>query len=213
MADPPTLARHALAAHGVPDRLAQHPDLLRLAAREAQADAQAEVARTEREPDWSAELMFSQHGSRYANMVSLALSLPLPWDRPQRQDRELAARLAQAQALRADREELAREHLAQTESWIAAWQAGLARLALLDRDRAPLAQQRIDSALAAYRGAQSPLTAVLGARRAALALQMERIALERQTVRLWARLEFLIPPEPPVVNTAATPIAPEGAPR
>lgn len=214
MADAPSLARHGLAPHSVADRLAQHPDLLRLAAGEAQAAAEADVARTEREPDWSAELMFSQRGSRYANMVSIGVSLPLPWDRLQRQDRELAARLAQAKALRAEREELARETLAQTEGWVEAWHAGLARLALIDRDRTQLAQQRIDAALAAYRGGQASLSAVLDARRAALALQMERIDVELQTARLWARLEFLIPQEP-LADAAATATATtlEGAAR
>jgi outer membrane protein TolC len=195
LAPAPSLAQQAFAAHSVPDRLAHHPELLRLAAGEAQADAQAAVARAERDPDWSAQLMYSVRGSRYSNMVSFGVSLPLPWDRPQRQDRELAARLAEAEALRAEREEMAREHLAQTESWIEAWRAGLARLTLIDRERAPLAQQRIDAALAAFRGGQSPLTAALEARRAALALQMERIDVELQTARLWARLEFLIPAE------------------
>lgn len=195
LADAPSLAQHGLDMDRLSDRLAQHPDLMLLAAGEAAAGAQAEVARAEREPDWSAELMFSQRGSRYANMVSIGVSLPLPWDRPQRQDRELAARLAQAEALRAEREERARELLAQTGSWIEAWRAGLARLALIDRDRTPLAQQRIDAALAAYRGGQLSLAAVLDARRAALALQMERIELELQTARLWARVEFLIPHE------------------
>jgi len=195
LAPAPSLAQQAFIAHSVPERLAHHPELLRLAAGEAQADAQAEVARAEREPDWSAQLMYSVRGSRYSNMVSVGVSLPLPWDRPQRQDRELAARLAEAEALRAEREEMAREHLAQTESWIEAWRAGLARLALIDRERTPLAQQRIDAALAAFRGGQSPLTAALEARRAALALQMERIEVELQTARLWARLEFLIPAE------------------
>lgn len=210
LAASPSLAQHALAERSVADRLAHHPELLRLAASEAQADAQAAVARAEREPDWSAELMFSQRGSRYTNMVSLGVSLPLPWDRPQRQDRELAARLLEADALRAEREELAREHLAQTESWIDAWRSGLAQLELIDRDRAPLAQQRIDAALAGYRGGQAPLSAALAARRAALALQMERIDLELRTARLWTRLEFLIPHEPtgPAIHTAL-----EGAPR
>ena len=101
LADAPSLARQSFAAHSVPERLAHHPELLRLAAGEAQADAQAEVARAEREPDWSAQLMYSVRGSRYSNMVSVGVSLPLPWDRPQRQDRELAARLAEAEALRA----------------------------------------------------------------------------------------------------------------
>ncbi|MCW5637005.1 MAG: TolC family protein [Rubrivivax sp.] len=193
LADAPALDRQAFAAHPAAERLAHHPDLVQLAAREAAAAADAAVARAEREPDWSAELMFSQRGTRYSNMVSVAVSLPLPWDRPQRQDRELAARLAQAEALRAEREELAREHLAQTETWIEAWRAGLARLALIDREREPLARQRIDAVLGAYRGGAAPLAAVLEARRAALALRMERIDVELETARLWARLEFLIP--------------------
>jgi cobalt-zinc-cadmium efflux system outer membrane protein len=210
LAESASLATHRFAAASAEARLAQHPDLLRLAAAEAQADAEAQVPRAEREPDWSAELVFSQRGARYADMVSISVSLPLPWDRPQRQDRELAARLAQAEALRNEREELAREQLAQVESWIDSWQAGLARLALVDRHRAPLAQQRIEAALAAYRGAQAPLSAVLGARRAALALQMERIDIELQTARLWARLEFLIPHD---TTTATAPAPRQGAPR
>ena len=38
--------------------------------------------------------MFSQRGSAYSNMVSLNVSVPLQWDQKNRQDRELAARLA-----------------------------------------------------------------------------------------------------------------------
>lgn len=210
LAESPSLAQHRLAATEVTENIARHPDLLRLAATEAQADAEADVARTEREPDWSAELMFSKRGARYADMVSIGVSLPLPWDRPQRQDRELAGRLAQAGALRAEREEQAREHLAQTESWIDAWRAGLARLALIDRDRSPLAQQRIDAALASFRGGQTSLSAVLDARRAALALRMERIDIELQTARLWSRLEFLIPHD---TTFTAIPASLQGAPR
>ena len=205
LAEAPPLERHAFVAHAVADRLDLHPDLLQLSAREAAATAEAAVARAEREPDWSAELMFSQRGSRYSNMVSVALSLPLPWDRPQRQDRELAARLAQAEALRAEREELAREHRSQTEAWIESWRAGLARLAWIDRDREPLLRQRIDAALGAYRGSGAPLATVLEARRAALALRMERIEVELETARLWARLEFLIPGPGPSNPTTTLP--------
>ena len=193
LADAPALGQAAWPTHAVLTRLDQHPQLQKLAADEAQALAAVAVARAEREPDWSAQLMFSQRGSRYSDMLTFAVSLPLPWDRPQRQDRELAARLAQAEALRAERDELAREHLALTESWVEAWQAGLARLALIDRERSPLALQRVDAALAAYRGGQSALDGVLQARRAALALQRERIDIELETAQLWARLAFLIP--------------------
>ena len=203
LAAPPALAEDAELLQRVAARLDAHPELLRLAASAAEAGAAAAVARAEREPDWSVELMFSQRGSSYSNMVSIGVSLPLPWDRPQRQDRELAARLVQADALRAEREELVRERRLETATGIEAWHAGLAQLALIDRERMPLAAQRIKAALAAFRGAQVPLSAVLEARRAALVLQTERIELELKTARLWARLAFLIPHEPtaPAVQT------------
>ncbi len=210
LAAPPAWAAQALGRHDVAALLAQHPALQRLSASAAEADAAAAVARAEREPDWSAELMFSQRGSRYSNMVSIGVSLPLPWDRPQRQDRELAARLAQAEAVRAEREELARELRLEVESWVEALRAGLAQLALIDRDRMPLAAQRIDASLAAFRSGQAPLSVVLEARRAALALQMERIDMELQAARLWARLAFLIPQEPTVT---AVQTSTEGTPR
>ncbi|ODV09292.1 MAG: hypothetical protein ABT20_11420 [Rubrivivax sp. SCN 70-15] len=193
LADAPPLDRHALVDRPPATLLALHPGLAQLAAREAVADSAVAVARAEREPDWSAELMFSQRGSRYSNMVSIGVSLPLPWDRPQRQDRELAARLAQSEALRAERTELEREIVALVDGWADRWRAGLQQLALIDREREPLARQRVETALAAYRGGAAPLGTVLDARRAALALRMERIDVELDTARTWARLDTLLP--------------------
>ena len=186
-------------------RQQQHPDLAVLRASESAAEADAELARQERQPDWSVELMFSQRRPRYANMVSLAVSVPLLWDRAQRQDRELAARLARVDEWRAEREERARETLAETARWQVAWRAGLAQLALLDQERLPLARQRVQLALAAYRGGSFRLADVLAERRAALALEMERIDLQLSTARLWAQLEYLLPSGMPQAAAAAAP--------
>ncbi len=193
LAAAPALEIHALVGRPVADGLERHPELTLLAAREAAAEAEASIARAEREHDWSAEVMFSQRGARYSNMVTVAVSLPLAWNRPLSQDRELAARIERAAALHAEREELARSLLAQTESWLESWRAGLARLQLIDAQRTPLVRQRIDAALGAYRGGNAALASVLAARRAALALQVDRIDVELQTARLWTRLEFLVP--------------------
>lgn len=194
-------------------RQQQHPDLAVLRASESAAEADAELARQERQPDWSVELMFSQRRPRYANMVSLAVSVPLQWDRAQRQDRELAARLARVDELRAEREERARETLAETERWQVAWRAGLAQLALLDQERLPLARQRVQLTLAAYRGGSARLADVLAERRAALAVEMERIDLQLTTARLWAQLEYLLP-EPADLShsTAAAAVDASAAP-
>ncbi|WP_332745982.1 TolC family protein [Hydrogenophaga sp.] len=172
------------------DRL---PDLAALQAREAVARAEAEVARQELQPDWSTEIMFSQRGSQFSNMVSIGVSVPLQWDKPQRQQRELAARLSRVNELEAEREERTRERALQVQRWRQEWQAGLDRLAFLDAQRQPLAARRVDAALAAYRGGREGLGAVLQARRDALNLALECLALERDTAGLWAQLEYLFP--------------------
>ena len=119
LGDAPALTSLALSANGFAPQLQQHPDLALASARLATAEADAELARQDRQPDWSGELMFSHRRPRFDNMVSLAVSVPLQWDRPQRQDRVLAARLARVDEVQADREERAREALAETERWLA----------------------------------------------------------------------------------------------
>lgn len=189
LADPPPM-RSSPVPVDTPDRL---PDLNALQAREAVARAEAEVARQELKTDWSAEIMFSQRGSQFSNMVSIGVSVPLQWDKPQRQQRELAARLARVNELEAEREEQTRERVLQVQRWQQAWRSGLDRLAFLDAQRQPLAAQRVDAALAGYRGGREGLGPVLQARRDALNLALERLALERETAGLWAQLEYLIP--------------------
>ncbi len=192
LADPPPMWQ-TTAAVGEADPWRNLPDLVALRAREAVARAEAEVARQELKPDWSAEIMFSQRGSPFSNMVSIGVSVPLQWDKPQRQQRELAARLARVNELEAERDERTRERVLQVQRWHQDWRAGLDRLAYLDTQRQPLATQRVDVALAAYRGGRESLGAVLQARRDALNLALERLALERDTAGLWAQLEYLMP--------------------
>ena len=192
LADPPSM-RQTPPAVGEADPLRHLPDLVALQAREAVARAEAEVARQELKPDWSAEIMFSQRGSAFSNMVSIGVSVPLQWDRPQRQQRELAARLARVNELEAEREEQTRERALQVQRWQQDWRAGLERLAHLDAQRQPLAAQRVEVALAAYRGGREGLGAVLQVRRDALNLALERLMLERETAGLWAQLEYLFP--------------------
>jgi outer membrane protein TolC len=195
LADPPPMWQ-TTAAVGEADPLRNLPDLVALQAREAVARAEAELASQELKPDWSVEIMFSQRGSAFSNMLSIGVSVPLQWDRPQRQQRELAARLARVNELEAEREEQTRGRVLQVQRWREDWRAGLDRLAYLGAQRRPLAMQRVDAALAAYRGGREGLGPVLQARRDALNLALERLALERDTAGLWAQLEYLIPDSP-----------------
>ena len=196
--DPLPISSSSLDAQPLAAALDQHIALRAMQARVEAARANAEVMRLEREPDWSVELMLSKRGPQYSDMMSVGLSVPLTWDRPQRQDRELAASLAQADALEAELNEARRERMLDIERQRQGWRAALAQLQLIDRDRLPLAQQRVEAVLAAYRSGTTPLTSVLEARQAALMLAIERIDIELQAARLWAALEFLIQNSSPV---------------
>ncbi len=128
-------------------------------------------------------------------MVSVNLSVPLQWDRKNRQDRELASRLALVEQLRAQREEAAREQLAETRAWWQQWQSNRERLAQYDAALIPLAAERTRAAIAAYRGGSASLASVLEGRRVEIDTRLERLRLEMETAALWAQLEYLIPAE------------------
>jgi outer membrane protein TolC len=174
------------------NQLAGHPEIVLMSKQEEMAQADAEIARANKQADWSAEFMVS-HRPSYSNMVSFNVSVPLQWDQHDRQDRDLAAKLAIADQMRAQREEATREHLAQTQTTLQAWQSGRERLARYDSTLIPLAAERTQATLAAYRGGTAPLNAVLEARRMDIDTRMERLRLEMETARLWAQLNFLIP--------------------
>lgn len=192
LAEPQSMWQTAPAVDGA-DLLRMLPDLTVLQAREAVARAEVDVAHQELKPDWTAEIMYSQRGTAFSNMVSLGVSVPLQWNQAQRQQRTFAARVTRVNELAAEREEKTRARALQVQRWHHDWRAGLDQLAHLDAQRQPLATQRVDAALAAYRGGREGLGPALQARRDALNLALERLALERDTAGLWAQLEYLIP--------------------
>jgi outer membrane protein TolC len=192
---PPDLTNvrhHSIAADGV---FAQHPQIAMMLRQEQVAQAEVDIAQSNKTADWTVELMLSQRGPSFPNMVSLNVSVPLQWDQPNRQDREVAAKLAQLEQMRAQREEATREHLAETRAWLQEWHSNQERLAHYDKTLQPLAGERTRAALAAYRGGGGPLQAVLEARRMEIETRMERLRMEMETAGLWAQLESLIPTE------------------
>ena len=165
-----------------------------LAGQEAMARAEADIARRNQRPDWSVELMLSQRGPAYSNMVSVNVSIPLQLNQSNLQDRELAAKLAVVAQLRAQRDEAAREHLAQIQAWRLEWQGDRDRLAHFEATLIPLATERTRAALATYRGGGGALAAVLDARRSEIETRMDRLRLEMDAAGRWAQLEYLVPP-------------------
>ena len=194
LAAPPAMADLGEAA-GLETRLAHHPQVALLQKQEEVAQAEAEIAKSNKHADWSVDLSYSQRGSAYSNFVSLSVSIPLQWDQANRQDREVAAKLALAEQFRAQREEATREHAADVRAWQQQWQSGRERLALYDSALIPLAGERTRAAIAAYRGGGGPLAGVLDARRMEIETRLDKLRLELETASLWAQLEYLVAPD------------------
>jgi outer membrane protein TolC len=173
--------------------VASQPEVRLVRAQEAVAAVDADLARAAKQPDWSAELTYALRGSPYSNMVSLMVAIDLPWSPGTRQDREHAARLKELDAARAMREDVQRMRSAEVESMLAEWESARAQAERIRAEMLPLAAQRREAALAAYRGGTGTLAGVLEARRAELDARLAFIQQEQAAAKAWAWLRFVTP--------------------
>jgi len=173
--------------------IVHHPELAVLAKKEDIAAAEVRVAQANKKADWSVEVVYSQRGPAYSNMITVGVSVPLQWDQRNRQDREIAAKLAMLDQARAEREDMVRSHTAEVRAMIAEWENNRERRTRYERELLPLATERTQATLGAYRGAKAAITDVLLARRNEVDVRMQALQLEMDTARLWAQLNFLVP--------------------
>jgi outer membrane protein TolC len=193
LAAPPAIDKIRLNHAALDTELENHPDITALGKQAEIAVTEAKIAQASSSPDWSVEVAYQQRGPAYSNMVSIGVAVPLPWDRGNRQDREVASKLAMAEQARAQREEMLRAHVAEVRAMIAEWENGRERLTRYERDLIPLAGERAKAALAGYQGGKASVTDLLLARRNETEVRMQAVQLEMDTARVWAQLNFLVP--------------------
>lgn len=174
-------------------QLVHHPQIATLTKQVEIAATEAKLARANKKADWSLEAAYQQRGSAFSNMISIGVSIPLQWDQKNRQDRELAAKLAMADQAEAQREDALRAHIAEVRAMIHEWENSRERRARYERELLPLAAERTQAVLAAYRGGKANLAEVLAARRNEIEVRMQTLQLEMETARLWAQINFLFP--------------------
>jgi outer membrane protein TolC len=172
-----------------------HPELRLLAQQEAVATTDVELARIARHPDWNIGVSYGIRGSSYSNMVTLLVSVDLPLFPERRQDAQQLAKLRQLDSVRAQREEMRVQHVAEIEAMVAEWEASRIQAARVADELVPIAALRVDAALAAYRGGSGSLSAVLDARRGVIEAQLAQLQQEKAAARLWIQLQFVLPIE------------------
>jgi cobalt-zinc-cadmium efflux system outer membrane protein len=164
------------------------------AAREHVAQAALDQARAAKRPDWSVSAMYGQRAPGLSDMVSVQFSVSLPLFSRNRQDRGISAKQAQRDAAQADHEDARRAQQEAIARAAATWQGWNRQIERYEETLLPLARDRVQTALASYRGG-GVLQPWLDARRDEIELRLSYAEALAARGRLWASLAYLLPSE------------------
>lgn len=183
--DPDAILRH----------VGHHRELLTYDAMEHVANADVELARAEKKPDWSVEFDYAQRGPQFSNMISFEVRVPLPLFAAHRQDPLIASKLAVATQIEAERADALRMHTADLRKLLATWRSAAERVQRYEHELLPLADDRADAALASYRGGRGDLQATLSAFDSTVEQRIAYTELLSTLGQAWASLQYAFPQE------------------
>jgi outer membrane protein TolC len=174
-------------------QIERHPHVTVQSRAVAVARADLDLAKADYSPDWSVQAGYG-YRPEFPDMASVQFELGLPFFTRDRQDRMAAARSAEAEQAAALRNDLLRQHVAAIELNVADWQRLQERIARYDGAILPQAQQRLETALAAYGAGSGQLLPVLDARRSLLDIRMQRLELQLDATRHQVELQYFADP-------------------
>ena len=170
------------------------PALINASSEIAVADADTAVAHSNRSPNWTWEVAYQQRGGQYSNMVSVGVSIPIPLNRRDRQDRDTAEKAELGTKARLMYEDAQRQVDADIRNLSATLASGRERIANLNASLLPAADQRLQLSTAAYRAGAGSLADTFAARRAVLDARLQVLDLQRDVSLTWAQLEYRVVP-------------------
>ena len=172
-------------------RVEMHPRLSGAGKQIDAAGADVALARQSYKPDFAVEGYFAWRQD-FPDFVGLQVSVDLPLFTHDRQNRALAATLHLADASAEQRNDLLRSLRAEVEQAYVDWRHYASRAAEFDSQILSDARRRSAAAQAAYAAGRGSFAAILAARRNALDVQLQRLALAVESVRAQVRLQYLV---------------------
>lgn len=170
-------------------RLHTHPELAVFDPLADVARGEVRAAQAEKVPDWGWQFAY-QRRPDFGDMVMFQVTVDLPLFSATRQDPLIAAQQKELARVEAEREAMLREHGAELEQGLARHAALTRQLARADDTWVPLAQRRVELALADYRAGKGGLEPVLAARRELVEARLRAIGLATERAELAAELKY-----------------------
>jgi outer membrane protein TolC len=179
------------------EQLAQvQPSLIAARAAISLADADTDVTRSNRSPNWTWGLTYFKSGGKFPDYVSVGVSIPLPIHRRNVEDRDVEQKSEMGTQARLAYEDTERHVVADIQSLTAKLASGRERLANAKQAVLPAAEQKVQLANAAYRSGAGTLSDALDARHIQLEADLQVLNLERDVSLVWAQLEYqVLPPD------------------
>ena len=183
----PNLAVPAMAM----DEMLDHPHLRMAIAEEEAAQRQVDVARADRRPDlsWSVNYGFRP---RFGDMVSAEVSIPLPLNRRNLQDRKVSEAQARSAAAALRAEDVRRDLASQYQAALADYRGADAQLDSLAKRAIPSLEASFKAAQARYAGGQGALDQPLRIVRRYVETNIMLVEQQGKRARAAAELDYLM---------------------
>lgn len=166
--------------------LAGVASLPRLRAMDAQtvaADADTQLARADKRPDWTVNASYGRREPAYGDLVSIGISIDLPFFSKRRQDPKIAAAASEAERYRYDRMAAEREVLAAFDSDLADHLMHRQRLENARNTLVPLTKRRAQLDMASYAAGKLDLGSALLSSLALAEAEIDVLAREAEVAR------------------------------
>ena len=170
--------------------LALLPSLQALDAGVSAADAETELARADKRPDWRVSTSYGRRDPAYGDMVSIGVSIDLPLFAKRRQDPIIAARASEAERARLLRTAGEREFAAALDGDLADHAMHHQRLMNARNTLVPLAKRRAELDMASYAAGKLDLGSALLSTLALAEAEVDALAREADVARDAIRINF-----------------------
>lgn len=174
--------------------LASLPRLQALDAEARAADADTELVRADKRPDWRVGTSYGRRDPAYGDMVSVTVSIDLPFFSKRRQDPLIAARESEASRARLLRDAGERELLAALDSDLADHAMHTARLENARTVLVPLAKRRAELDMASYAAGRLDLGGALLSTLTLAEAEVDALSREADVARDAIRINYTYGP-------------------